>query len=61
MEIIWVNMIQYIGQNVFNYGVGIAALVWAVKKMKGEKTVVISNVVEKKVNATKPLDKFVHN
>lgn len=34
MEIIWVNLIQYIGQNVFNYGVGFAAISYGIKKLR---------------------------
>ena len=36
MEISILALIQYIGLQVFNYGIGVAAIVWAIKKIKGK-------------------------
>jgi len=36
-------LIQYIGQNVFNYSIGIAALVYAVKKIRCVEPVTVIN------------------
>jgi len=32
--IIWTNVLTWIGGLVFNYGVGFAAIVWGIKKLR---------------------------